>query len=138
MGKRKTEQRIRIKAIELHKQGFSRRQIAERVGVCPDTIKTWIAMYQNGQKDLLEDRPHTKSYSQQLKIAAVKAHIVEGKTLAETTALYGISDTSLLRRWCREYRETGCVSYEDPAARIRELEMQVDILKKVLELQRRG
>ena len=30
MGKRKTEQRI--KAIELHKQGFSRRQIAERVG----------------------------------------------------------------------------------------------------------
>ena len=148
MGKRKTEQRI--KAIELHKQGFSRRQIAERVGVCPDTIKTWIAMYQNGQKDLLEDRPHTKSYSQQLKIAAVKAHIVEGKTLAETTALYGISDTSLLRRWCREYRETGCISssqpgrpsskllYEDPAARIRELEMQVDILKKVLELQRRG
>ena len=103
MGKRKTEQRI--KAIELHKQGFSRRQIAERVGVCPDTIKTWIAMYQNGQKDLLEDRPHIKSSSQQPKIAAVKAHIVEGKTLAETTALYGISDTSLLRRWCREYRE---------------------------------
>ena len=29
MGKRKTEQRI--KAIELHKQEFSRRQIAERV-----------------------------------------------------------------------------------------------------------
>lgn len=118
--------------------------------MCPDTIKTWIALYQNGQKDLLENRPHTKSYSQQLKIAAVKAHIVEGKTLAETTALYGISDTSLLRRWCREYRETGCISssqpgrpssklqHEDPAARIRELEMQVDILKKVLELQRRG
>ena len=148
MGKRNTEQRI--KAIELHKRGFSRRQIAERVGVSQDTVKTWIALYKNGQKDLLEDRPHTKSYSQKLKIAAVQAHIREGKTIAEATALYGISDTSLLRRWCREYRETGCVSssklgrpssksqHEDPAARIRELEMQVDILKKVLELQRRG
>lgn len=94
MGKRKTEQRIR--AIELHKHGFPRRQIAERVGVSPDTIKTRIAMCQNGRKDLSEDRPHTKSYSRQLKIASVKAHIVEGKTLAETTALYGISDTSLL------------------------------------------
>ena len=141
MGKRKTEQRI--KAIELHKQGFSRRQIAERVGVSQATVKTWIALYKNGQKDLLEDRPrpHTKSYCQKLKIAAVQAHIREGKTIAEATALYGISDTSLLRRWCREYRETGCISsskpgrpssksYEDPAARIRELEMQVEILKK--------
>ena len=103
MGKRKTEQRI--KAIELHKQGFSRRQIAERVGVSQDTVKTWIALYKNRQKDLLEDRPHTKSYSQKLKIAAVQAHIREGKTIAEATALYGISDTSLLRRWFREYRE---------------------------------
>ena len=136
MGKKKTEQRV--KAIELHKQGFSRRQIAERVRVSQDTVKTWIALYKNGQKGLLEDRLHTKSYSQKLKIAAVQAHIREGKTIAEATALYGISDTSLLRRWCREYRETGCVSssqpgrpssksYEDPAARIRELEMQVDI-----------
>ena len=85
-------------------------------------------MYKNGQKDLLEDRPHTKSYSRKLKIAAVQAHIREGKTIAEATVLYGISDTSLLRRWCREYRETGGVSssklgrpssksYEDPAAR---------------------
>ena len=73
MGKRKTEQRI--KAIELHKQGFSRGQIAERVGVSQYTVKTWIALYKNGQKDLLEDRPHTKSYSQKLKIAAVQAHI---------------------------------------------------------------
>ena len=103
MGKRKTEHRI--KAIELHKQGFSKRQIAEQVGVSQDTVKTWIALYKNGQKDLLEDRPHTKSYSQKLKIAAVQAHIREGKTIAEATALYGISDTSLLRRWCREYRE---------------------------------
>ena len=148
MSKRKTEQRI--KAIEPHKQGFSRRQIAERVGVSPDTVKTWIALYKNGQKDLFADRPHARSYSQTLKIAAVLAHIQEGKTIAEATALYGISDTSLLRRWCREYREKGCISssqpgrppsksqHEDPAARIRELEMQVDILKKVLELQRRG
>ena len=101
-------------------------------------------MCPNGRKDLPEDIPHTKSYSRQLKIAAVKAHIVEGKTLAETTALYGISDTSLLRRWRREYGETGCIAsskpgrpsgksqHEDPVARIWELEMQVDIdiLKK--------
>ena len=147
MGKRNPEQRI--KAIELHKQGFSRRQIAELVGVNPDTIKTWIAMYKNGQQDLFADRPRVKSYSRELKIAAVQAHILEGKTIAEATALYGISNTGILKRWCREYRETGCISssklgrpssksYEDPAARIRELEMQVDILKIVLELQRRG
>ena len=43
MSRRKTEQRL--KAIEFHKQGFSRRQIAERVGVSPDIIKTRIAMY---------------------------------------------------------------------------------------------
>ena len=89
MGKRNPEQRI--KAIELHKQGFSRRQIAELVGVNPDTIKTWIAMYKNGQQDLFADRPRIKSYSRELKIAAVQAHIFEGKTIAEATALYGIS-----------------------------------------------
>ena len=44
MGKRKTEQRI--KAIELHKQGFSRGQIAERVGVSQYTVKTWIGLVQ--------------------------------------------------------------------------------------------
>ena len=49
------------------------------------------------------ERPHTRSYSQKLRVAAVQAHIREGKTIAEATALYGISDTSLLRRWCRGY-----------------------------------
>ena len=148
MGKRNPEQRI--KAIELHEQGFSRKQIAELVGVSPDTVKTWIAMYKNGHKGLLKDSPSKKSYSKELKLAAVQAHMCDGMTVAEITALYGISNTELVKRWCKEYRETGCVSSskcgrpprkspeEDPAARIQELEMQVDILKKVLELQRRG
>ena len=105
MGKRKTEQRI--KAIELHKQGFSRRQIAERVGVSQDTVKTWIALYKNRQKDLLEDRPHTKSYSQKLKIAAVQAHIREGKTIAEADADHRGEDEGEHYRDEREYGRRG-------------------------------
>ena len=61
MGKRETEQRI--KAVELHKKGFSRRQIAELLGVSPAEVKTWISMYRNRQEDLLVDRSCGKAYS---------------------------------------------------------------------------
>lgn len=99
-------------------------------------------MYPNDQKGLLADRPNSKTYSREQKLDAVQAHIRDGRTIAEVTASYGISDPSILKRWCHEYRETGCVSSsrrgrpagksraDDPAKRIRELEMQVDILKK--------
>ena len=45
----------RIKTIELHDQGFSLEQIAERGGVRrPWHYKNVGAMYKNGQKDLLQ------------------------------------------------------------------------------------
>ena len=102
MGKRKTEQRI--KAVELHKKGFPKRQIAELLGVNPASVKTWIAMYRNRQEGLLVDRSYGKAYSQKLKLEAVQAHLRDGRSLSEVTISYGISAPSLLKRWRKEYR----------------------------------
>ena len=62
MSKRNTEKRI--KAVEMQKQGLSRRHIAETSGVSPDSVKTWTAMYKNGQEDLLEENAKVRLYSQ--------------------------------------------------------------------------
>ena len=99
-------------------------------------------MHRNGQEDLLDllvDRPYGKAYSQRLKLEAVQAHLRDGRSLSEATVSSGISVPSLLKRWCKEYRETSSIpsskqgrlysksQNEAPAARIQELEMQADI-----------
>lgn len=96
MGKRNTEKRIQ--AINLHKQGFSRKQISEMLGVGQESIKTWTYMYRNGQKDLLAERPCHKIYSQELNMEAVQAHVRDSRTITEVTATYGILDPSALKR----------------------------------------
>ncbi|WP_417029716.1 helix-turn-helix domain-containing protein [Cloacibacillus evryensis] len=146
MRKRKTEERI--KAIEMHKQGIPRRRIAEELGVSHDSVKTWISLYKSGQKDLLDDTRKKRTYSKAVKLEAVSAHLEEGRTMVDVTSSFNISSPSLLRRWCKEFIEQGDISSSkqdctdkklevtNSIEKIKELEMQVDVLKKALELQR--
>ncbi|MCD7953185.1 MAG: hypothetical protein LUG14_09805 [Synergistaceae bacterium] len=90
-------------------------------------------MYKNGQEDLLEENTKVRLHSQELKLKAVSAHLHDGRTLHDVTASFGISDPSVLKRWCKEYRAAGIVSssvrgrprkhLDNPEEIIKELEM---------------
>lgn len=88
-----------------------------------------------------------KHYSKELKWEAVKLHCEEGMTTEEVLKKYGIKSRRRFLIWCSEYREGG---YEhighkikgrprktekkgsNPEERIKELEMEVELLKAFL------
>ncbi|OTA26857.1 hypothetical protein B9G54_03500 [Alloscardovia macacae] len=49
----------------------------------------------------------TRTYSSELKIAAVRAHLEEGVSMGEVLATYGISTRAALLAWCAAYKRFG-------------------------------
>jgi transposase len=86
-----------------------------------------------------------KHYPVATKREAVRLYQEEGKSYREITELLGIVDPWRVKKWLRDYRRTGAVSFkrdptsykggrppkrENVAAYIARLEMENDLLKK--------
>ena len=49
----------------------------------------------------------SRSYSWEAKVAAARAVVEGGATMADAMARYGMASQSPLEKWCRSYREGG-------------------------------
>lgn len=86
-----------------------------------------------------------KHYSREVKLAAVRLYMEEGKSQAEIIEELGINDTRRVKRWLHQYRQEGEAAFEkkkhkdlrgrrpkreNTEAYIARLEMENDLLKK--------
>lgn len=56
-----------------------------------------------GAESLFNMGARYKRFSAETKRAAVYEHLVEGVSLADLMAKYGINDTGTLKKWCRAF-----------------------------------
>lgn len=136
----------RKRAFELYEQKIPQDQIAQELAVHPVTLKHWIALYVRGNaKGLLLETEDKTPYSPELRMTAARMHEEEGMSHADIAAALNLRNSDCVRAWCRQYRKDKGIILPRPKgrprttprpqsvdARLRELEMEVDLLKKVL------
>ena len=133
-------------AADLFEEGYGREAVAARLGVNDGTVRNWEYAYRALGKNL--------SYSQDLKLEAARMFLDEGITKPQVMERLGIKSKTALERWIRDYRAGGAAALEPkprgrrpktgkPAyatreeeleARVRELELENEILKRISAL----
>lgn len=140
----------RQEAIRLFDLGFGYKAVGTRLGCPPATVRKWLYTFRVGGKEALLMREQ-RSYSQELKIAAVRDFLNEGLSKPEIMEKYGILSRTPLERWIKKYREGGPDALapkprgrrrrrgplvfesreEELLARIQELELELAIQKRI-------
>ena len=144
----RVEQKLR--AIELIDQGYGYKSVAAKLGVSRNRAREWLYAYRALGKEALVGSKH-KTYSQELKLEAVRLFLDEGLTKAEIMERMGIKSLTSLERWIRGYRKSGpgalapkprgrapkpeglafASREEELEARVRELELELEIQKRI-------
>lgn len=140
-------------AADLFEEGYGREAVAARLGVNDGTVRNWEYAYRALGKEALLNGERL-SYFQDLKIEAARMFLDDGMTKSRIMEELGIKSKSALERWIREYRAGGAAALEPkprgrrpktgkPAyatreeeleARVRELELENEILKRISAL----
>lgn len=140
----------RQEAIRLFELGFGYKAVGARLGCPPSTVRKWLYTFKVGGKEALLMRGH-RSYSQELKIAAVRDFLDKGLSKPEIMEKYEILSRTPLERWIRNYREGGPEALapkpkgrrrrqvppvyasreEELEARVQELELELAIQKRI-------
>ena len=131
-------------------EGWGYRSIARATGVRDDAARKWAYAYRVfGKEALLNGKRN--AYTQEQKIEAVRLFMDEGLTKPQVMERMGVKSISALERWIREYRAGGpdalapkprgrrpkpekpvyATREEELEARIRELELENAILKRI-------
>lgn len=76
---------------------------AKQLRVSKTTVKDWIRKYKAEGLDGLKKSNTWKSYSQELKLTAIKDVLSGHSSLTEATKKHRISSTSVLRKWISKY-----------------------------------
>ncbi|MHB1017119.1 MAG: helix-turn-helix domain-containing protein [Coriobacteriia bacterium] len=140
----------RHEAIRLFDLGFGYKAVGAQLGCPPETVRKWLYTFKAGGKEALLMRGQ-RSYSQELKIAAVRDFLNEGVSKPEIMEKYGILSRTPLERWIGLYREGGpdalapkpkgrrrkqvppvyASREEELEARIQELELELALQKRI-------
>lgn len=155
---------IRRKAVEEYLSGNgSSMAIAEKYKLrSGNLVLDWVREYHRHKDSTKETGGETmakRRYTLEDRVQAVKAHLEEGKSFGEIAEAYDLS-TGLVRTWVRKYQALGLAGLEDRRgqriadqtprtaeeelrvlnARLERenylLKMELDLLKKVKELER--
>ena len=140
-------------AADLFEEGYGREAVAARLGVNDGTVRNWEYAYRALGKEALLNGERL-SYSQDLKIEAARMFLDDGMTKSRIMEELGIKSKSALERWIRDYRAGGADALapkpkgrrpkparpayasreEELEARVRELELENEILKRISAL----
>ena len=99
------EEKVRI-VQECLRQKVSITEAARRVGADYETVKMWVSIYEN---EGIEGFIHRswKTYTAEIKIAAVKEYLEGGGSIQTICRKYGIRDTHTFRNWLKVYNADG-------------------------------
>ena len=138
----------RKQAAALFALGYGRHAVASRLHVSKNTARKWYYTYRALGEEALFVTKH-RTYPHDLKVEAAKS-VVEGRmTKLEAMEAYGLKSRTQIDTWCRLYREGGPDALlpkpkgrpkkgepvyssreEELEARVRELELENEILKR--------
>lgn len=98
----------RMRAVELHDEGWGRRSVASLLGVPEETVRKWLDTYRSAGIEVLAMMGTKRTaYSFETKLAAVRAVADEGMARPEAMAKFGIASTTPFKKWLKAYREGG-------------------------------
>jgi transposase len=140
----------RQEAIRLFELGHGYKVVGSLLGCPPEAVRKWLYTFRAGGKEALLVRGR-RTYSQELKIAAVLDFLDEGVSRPDVMEKYGIRSLSPLMKWIGLYREGGPDALapkprgrrrrpappvfqsreEELHARIQELELELAIQKRI-------
>jgi transposase len=86
-----------------HEERYSLNEVAKMFNVHRDTIKDWQNDYRYFGEEGLERLGRQKTYSKELKIAAVQDYLSGKFSLREIVRKYRLSSRSVLRNWIKKY-----------------------------------
>ena len=86
----------------MEEETYTWKEIMEAHGVSRHTLQVWKVKFDTGGIDALKESKAWKSYTKELKIAAVRDYL-DGFTRMEVLSKYQISDWSVLRKWIKKY-----------------------------------
>lgn len=141
---------LRAEAVALFELGYGDKATATMLGLSERIAQKWLYTYRAVGKEALLVTKH-KSYPYETKLAAARDVVDGGATKPETMEKYGIASLTPLERWCRAYREGGpdallpkpkgrrpkpdkpayASREEELGARVRELELELEIQKRI-------
>lgn len=143
------ENDVRQEAARLFAIGHGRTVVAASLGLSEYLIRQWEYTYRALGKEALLVTTH-KKYDFSLKLAAVKDFLENGLTKPEIMEKYGIASMNPLVQWIRAYRDGGeealhakpkgrprktppvyATREEELEAKIRELELELEIQKRI-------
>lgn len=138
----------REQAAILFARGYGYKAVAAQMGVPRGTAQRWLYTYRALGKEALFVTTHRK-YDYETKLRAARA-VVEGEmTKSDAMEAFGLKSMTQINTWCRLYREGGPDALlpkpkgrpkktepvfssreEELEARVRELELENEILKR--------
>ena len=141
---------IRLEAAALFEQGFAYKAVGRKLGMSATLMKKWMYTYRALGKEALLVTAH-KTYDLKTKLAAVHDFLDGNLSKPEIMAKYEIASESPLKMWIKLYREGGedalrprpkgrphkpenpvyASREEELEARIRELELELEIQKRI-------
>ena len=145
----KRSMEIRNEAVRYFEMGYGKEAVASALGLSCQTAEKWLYTCRALGKEALFVTKH-QEYDHETKVRAASA-VVDGR-MKKIDAMreFGIKSLSALDRWCRAYREGGPGALlpkpkgrpkkpgadfpsreEELEARVRELELEVEILKRL-------
>ena len=145
----KYEMEVRAEAARCFEMGFADKLVGKLLGIPHDTVRKWLYTYRAlGEEALLMTQHRTYPYD--LRVEVARAVVEGGMAKPEAMEAYGVRSKGRLDAWCRLYREGGPDALlpkpkgrpkkADPAfpsreeeleARVRELELENEILKRL-------
>lgn len=94
----------KLAILALYKDGqHSIVDITAKFSIDPGTIRDWKRRYELNGEDGLTDAISWKSYSKELKLAAVNEYLSGRYSLHEVIQKYDISSTAVLGKWIKKY-----------------------------------
>ena len=104
MPREKVTAEERIEATKACVEGrLSQSEAARQLCVGETTIRRWTTRYRFGGALALKEKEHNASYTEELKMAAVREYLDGKGSQEEISAKYGIRSSSILRAWLKMY-----------------------------------
>ena len=108
-GKSKIDPALKVDLVERYLRGeIGASEAARMAGSTRETVITdWVIIYRNEGPTGLLGHPHNKSYSKELKLAAVTDYLNGEGSLRDISERYELRSTRQLRSWLKEYNTHG-------------------------------
>ena len=104
VSRRKTSRSEQLSAAKACTEGrIGIAEAARRLKIAKSTVQEWVELYRAHGDAAFTETAKNRSYSNELKVAAVKDYLSGNGSIRKITAKYSISSSRVLRSWIKVY-----------------------------------